>query len=158
MDYSFIIRPAVEDDAEAIKSVLHESFQKYMKDAGLTGTMEALQESVEDIKKDIREIHVFIALIDNEPVGTIRVRDNMDGTAYISRFGVRPEYHNIGIGKALITLVDKLMVSKNIKRVYLHTASKYKNLVRFYYDRGFYVHSTSFDRGYVRALMVKDYD
>jgi len=129
-----------------------------MKDTGLTGTMEALEESLEDIKKDIETKEVFIAIIDDVPVGTIRVQILPDNTAYISRFGVRLQYHNMGVGKAMMSLVDKLLISKGVKRVRLHTASKYAELMRFYYGRGFYVDSTSRERGYIRALLVKDYE
>ena len=158
MDYSFVIRKAQLEDAEEIRSITKEAFKKYMQDAGLSGTMEALEESLEDIKKDIETKEVFIAFIDSIPVGTIRVEILPDNTAYISRFGVRLDYHNIGIGKAMMNLVDKLLVSKGIKRVSLHTASKYKALMRFYYGRGFYVDSTTKDKVYVRALLVKDYE
>lgn len=113
---------------------------------------------MEDIKRDIETKEVFIAFIDNIPVGTIRVQILPDNTAYISRFGVRLQYHNVGIGKAMMNLVDKLLTAKRIKRVSLHTASKYAELMRFYYGRGFYVDSTSKERGYIRALLVKDYE
>lgn len=158
MDYSFIIRKAQLEDAEEIQKITKEAFKKYMMDAGLTGTMEALEESLDDIIKDIENKEVFIAIIDNIPVGTIRLEILPDNTAYISRFGVRLDYHNIGIGKAMMNLIDKLLVSKGIKRASLHTASKYKALMRFYYGRGFYVYSTTKDKGYVRALLVKDYE
>jgi len=158
MDYSFIIRKAVPEDAEAIREILQESFKKYMEDTGLSCPLEALEESVEDIRKAIETVEVFVAFIDNVPVGTIRVKIFPDQTAYISRFGVRPKYNNIGIGKALMNLVDKVLRSRGVKKVSLHTASKYKDLVRFYYGRGFYVESTSTERGYIRALMVKEYE
>jgi ribosomal protein S18 acetylase RimI-like enzyme len=157
MNYSFVIRKATIEDAEAIKSIMHEAFKKYMTDTGLSGTMEALQESLEDIESDIENKEVFLANIDDVPVGTIRVEILPDNTCYISRFGVSLDYHNIGIGKSLMNLVDKYVKSKNIKKVSLHTASKYKDLVRFYYGRGFYVDSTTKDRGYIRALLVKEY-
>lgn len=157
MNYSFSIRRADSRDAEAIHVIMQEAFKKYMMDTGLEGTMEALRETVEDIRKDIETKEVFIALIDDIPAGTVRVELFQDGTAYISRFGVRLEYHNIGIGKALMNLVDKLLISRGVKKVFLHTASKYKDLVRFYYGRGFYIDSTTRDRGYIRALMVKEY-
>ncbi len=157
MNYSFVIRKANLDDAEAIQNITKEAFKKYMKDTGLTGTMEALEESLEDIKRDIESKEVFIAIIDNIPVGTIRVHILPDNTAYISRFGVRLEYHNIGIGKSMMNLVDKLLIAKGIKKVRLHTASKYSELMQFYYSRGFYVDSTTNERGYIRALLVKDY-
>jgi ribosomal protein S18 acetylase RimI-like enzyme len=158
MDYSFIIRKAQLMDAEEIHKITKEAFKKYMMDAGLTGTMEALEESLEDIIKDIENKEVFVAIIDNIPVGTIRLEILPDNTAYISRFGVRLDYHNVGIGKAMMNLIDKLLVSKGIKRVSLHTASKYNALINFYYGRGFYVDSTTKDKGYVRALMVKNYE
>jgi len=158
MNFSFVIRKATLEDAEAIQSITKEAFEKYMKDTGLTGTMEALEESLEDIKKDIETKEVFIAIIDDVPVGTIRVQILPDNTAYISRFGVRLQYHNMGVGKAMMSLVDKLLISKGVKRVRLHTASKYAELMRFYYGRGFYVDSTSRERGYILALLVKDYE
>lgn len=65
MNYSFIIRHANIDDAEAVRSIMQEAFKKYMTDAGLAGTMEALEETLEDIRKDIETKDVYIALIDN---------------------------------------------------------------------------------------------
>jgi len=155
--YSFIIRKAEPADAPAIRDIMQESFSKYMKDACLTGSMEALEESVEDIVEAIRTQEVYIAIIDDVAVGSVRVKLMPDNTAYLSRFGVRSSYHNIGIGKALMNLVDKLLTARGIKSVSLHTASKYRDLVRFYYGRGFYIDSTTKDRGYIRALMIKEY-
>jgi ribosomal protein S18 acetylase RimI-like enzyme len=157
LNYSFVIRKATIDDAEYIKGIMQEAFKKYMEDTGLTGTMEALEESIDAIKRDIQAKEVFIAFMDDTPVGSVRVELLPDGTAYVSRFGVSLQYHNIGIGKSLINLVDKWVAAKGIKKVSLHTASKYKDLIRFYYGRGFYIASTSTERGYVRAFLVKEY-
>jgi ribosomal protein S18 acetylase RimI-like enzyme len=156
-NYSFIIRKAVIDDAAAIKSIMEDSFHKYMLNTGITHQVDALSETLDDIVKDIKTKEVFIAFMDDIPVGAARVGILNGNTAYISRFGVRSEYHNIGIGKALMNLIDKYLISRKINSVSLHTASKYSELVRFYYGRGFYIASTCDDRGYIRALMVKDY-
>ena len=157
VNYTFVIRKAEVEDALAIKEIMQESFKKYMEDTGLTGSMDALQESYEDIVSDITTKEVYIAVIDNVAVGSVRVELLPDSTAYLTRFGVKLCYHNIGIGKSLMNLVDKLLTARDIKSVSLHTASKYRDLVRFYYGRGFYIDSTTKDRGYVRALMVKEY-
>jgi len=157
MNYSFIIRKAIPEDAPSIQEIMLEAFRKYMQDTGVTGTMEALKESVSDIVNDIESREVYIALIDNIAVGSVRIKILPDNTAYMSRFGVKLEYHNIGIGKSLMNLVDKILTTRGISSVSLHTASNYKDLVRFYYGRGFYIDSTTKDRGYIRALMVKDY-
>jgi len=157
MNYSFIIRKATIEDAPAILKIMQEAFKKYMQDAGLSGTMDALTESLKNIEADINEKEVYIAIIDDNPVGTIRIKILPDNTAYISRFGVMLDYHNIGIGKSLMNLADKILISKGVKKVSLHTASKYRDLIRFYYGRGFFIESTSTDRGYIRALLVKEY-
>ena len=157
MNYSFIIRKATPEDAPAIESIQQESFKKYMEDTGLSGTMDALEESWEDITVAINNSEVYVAFIDDIAVGTIRVNINNDLTAYISRFGVRLQYHNIGIGKALLNLVEKMLRAQEVSSVNLHTASKYTDLVKFYYGRGFYVKSISEDRGYLRACMQKDF-
>ena len=80
-----------------------------------------------------------------------------DGSAYLSRFGVSPEFQNHGVGKSLMSVVDTVMMEKGVSRLELHTAAKYFDLVRFYYGRKFYIDSISEDRGYKRALMVKEY-
>ncbi len=96
--------------------------------------------------------------INDSSVGTAGIEFTKNDEAYFSRFGVKSNYHNIGIGKALINLIDEFFISRGVKRVFLHTASKNRELVRFYYARGFYIQETSTDRGYVRALMVKEYE
>lgn len=158
VDYSFIIRKAVPEDAPAIKEIMQEAFTKYRQDSGLSGSLEALEESCDDIIRDISSKEVFIAFMDNIAVGSVRVQLLPDSTAYLSRFGVKLGYHNIGIGKSLMNLVDKLLTEKGVISVSLHTASKYRDLVRFYYGRGFYVDSTTKDRGYTRAIMIKEYN
>ncbi len=157
MNYSFIIRKAVLEDAPAIAVIMQEAFKKYMLDTGLSGTMDALTENLENVEADILEKEVYIALIDGNPVGTIRIKILPDNTAYISRFGVMLDYHNIGIGKSLMNLADKILKAQGVRKVSLHTASKYRDLIRFYYGRGFYIDSTSTERGYIRALLVKEY-
>ncbi len=155
MDYSFIIRRAEAPDAPDVYLILQKAFHEYAKTAGLT-ELEALKESQSDIEREIRNKVVYIATIDKQIVGTVRV-DIEGEKAYISRFAVNSSHRNIGIGKSLMNLVDKYLVSMGIKRVFLHTASRYGALMRFYYGRGFYVDSVSHDRGYPRATMIKEY-
>jgi GNAT superfamily N-acetyltransferase len=157
MNYSFVIRKADTDDIQSVKEVMDDSFALYKSRIIPEGGLDALNESEEDIRQDILTKEVFIAFIDQIPVGSIRVNVRSDQIAQISRFGVKQAYHNIGIGKALMNLVDKYLQSLDVQTAELYTASRYGDLMRFYYGRGFYVHSTTTDKGYIRALMRKDY-
>lgn len=159
MDYQsiFEVRMATYDDIDDIMSITKEAFIKYAELAGIE-TTDALTETYEDVKRDIDTKIVLIALSDGVPVGSVRVEVFDDNTAYFSRFGVKLTSQNNGIGKSILNLVDRIMKKKGIKKICLHTASKITSLIRFYYGRGFYIESTDTTKGYIRALLVKDYE
>lgn len=157
-DYSslFEVRLATYDDIPSILDITHEAFVKYAELAGLEH-IAALDETYEDVKKDIDTKIVLIAFSDKVPVGSVRVEVFDDNTAYLSRFGVKVTSQNNGIGKSIMNLVDRIMIKKGVKEIALDTGSKITSLVRFYYGRGFYIDSTDKSRGYVRAHLVKEY-
>jgi len=157
-DYSslFEVRLATYDDIPSILDITHEAFIKYAELAGLDH-IAALDETYEDVKKDIDTKIVLIAFSDKVPVGSVRVEIFDDNTAYLSRFGVKVTSQNNGIGKSIMNLVDRIMIKKGVKEIALDTGSKITSLVRFYYGRGFYIDSTDKSRGYVRAHLVKEY-
>ena len=157
MNTGFEVRRATYGDVDAIAQITSEAFVKYAQMAGID-TVAALTETAEDIKRDIDSKLVLVAFMDGEPVGSVRVDVDLESqTAYLSRFGVRLNVQNNGIGKSLINLVDLKMKELGIRKICLHTAAKVGVLVRFYYGRGFYVDSTTKDKGYIRAFMCKDY-
>ena len=159
MDYQsiFEVRMATYDDIDDIMSITKEAFLKYAELAGIETTA-ALTETYEDVKKDIDTKIVLIALSDGVPVGSVRVEVFDDKTAYFSRFGVKVTSQNNGIGKSIMNLVDRIMRKNGIKKISLHTASRISSLIRFYYGRGFYIDSTDKSKGYIRALLIKEYE
>lgn len=153
---SFEVRFAEKKDIPGIMEITREAFARYKETTGAS-RLEALEETAEDIGRDIENKLVLIAMSDGESVGCVRVELMSDGMAYLTRFAVRVTSQNNGIGKAMMNHVDKLMKKNGIKRISLYTASKATALMRFYYGRGFYVESTDTVRGYIRAKLVKDY-
>ncbi len=157
MGLGFEVRAATYGDIDAIEKITHEAFQKYAQMVG-NDKIQALSETKEDIKRDIDTKLVLVAFMDGVPVGSVRVEVDMEQkTAYLSRFGVKVSSQNNGVGKSLMNLVDIKMREMGVQRIMLHTGAKVGSLVRFYYGRGFYVDSTTKDRGYIRALLCKDY-
>ena len=138
----FEVRVAVYDDIDAIEQITNEAFHKYAAMVG-NDNIQALQETKEDIKNDIDNSLVLVAFMDGTPVGSVRVKINSQ---------------NNGVGKSLMNLVDIKMREMGIKKIMLHTGAKVSSLVKFYYGRGFYIDSTTKDRGYIRALLCKEYD
>ena len=155
---NFFIREATRDDVEDILQITKFAFTEYVKLAEIK-TSDALSETYEDVLKDIENVQkmVIVAFLSGKIVGSARVEVFNDSTAYFSRFGVDTGYQNIGVGKAILNVVDSLMMQKKIKQLKLHTGSKITSLIRFYYGRGFYIDSVDKSRGYLRALLCKDY-
>lgn len=153
----FEIRNASEKDIDQILEITESAFVKYKELANTKYELPALKETREIIAEDIKNKLVLVAYINGKVVGSVRVA--VDGElGYLSRFGVNPEYQNLGIGKALMNLVDINMKVMGVKQLQLHTAAKIKSLVCFYYGRGFYIDSTTKERDYIRALLCKDYE
>lgn len=152
----FEVRHAEEGDIESIMEITCEAFLKYSEMTGVTN-LDALNENYEDVKNDIENKVVLIALSDGEPVGCVRVEINPDNTAFLTRFAVKVTCQNNGIGKSMMNHVDKIMKKRGVKVISLYTASKAAPLIRFYYGRGFYIESIDSSRGYLRAKLVKEY-
>lgn len=156
-----VIRRASGTDAPYILDITYEAFTKYANELRRLhpdlpeGKVAALSETRETILDELRFKTVYIAFADGIPVGSIRY-ETIGKTAYISRFGVKLYGQANGVGRALVDIVVEDCIKKGITAIALHTASKMTALIRFYYGRGFYVHSTSNDRGYIRVLLVKE--
>ena len=142
--YAFEVKRATVEDIPAIIKITKDAFLKYCEMAGLD--------------YDIETKEVYVVFIDSEPVGAVRVELLGDGEAYLSRFAVKSTQRNNGIGKILMSVVDKTMRQNNIKILRLHTGSHVTPLIRFYYGRGFYIKSVEESRGYPRAELIKVYD
>lgn len=155
MSGKLTIRRATVKDAPYIFSIIQKAFKEYSKITGQTN-LEALAETVEDIEEAIKTRTVFIAVMDDNIVGTVRISIEGD-QAYISRFAVDFDNQNNGIGKALMNEADTYLKKMHVKKVTLHTSSKHDVLMRFYYGIGFYAEAIETDRGYLRARMVKEY-
>ncbi len=155
---ALVVRKAVEEDIPQIQQVSKEAFDMYAEGAGITAIVGSLNESYEDLKRELSNKLVFVAVVEGTVVGCVRVEIRDDKTAYLSRFGVKGAYQSRGIGQLLMNAVDEAMTKLQISSLYLHTASRMLSLVRFYYGRGFYIESTTKNRGYIRALLCKEYE
>lgn len=150
------IRRATAADAFAIAEITKAAFKLYKNDLHSSYPIAALEESVDDVRRDIESHAVYVALADGSVAGSIRVKKLTDSLAYIYRFGVSPHINNTGIGSKLLDAVIADCKSDGIKAIALHTNSRYYKLARYYYGKRFFVHSTSTDKGYIRALFVKE--
>lgn len=150
------VRKANQADIPTIQLITKEAFALYAKDLGQPEKVEALKESAATVRQELEEKHILLGLLDGQPMGSIRFQYIPGNLAYISRFGVRPGVQKSGLGKALIDAVAAQCKNDGISAIVLHTCTKMFRLVRYYYGQGFYIHSTTQDRGYVRGLFIRE--
>lgn len=149
-------RDANEKDAAAINAVTHKAFRLYADELSPASRVKALEESDEAVIADIAHNKVIVAEEDGKILGSIRVKKLSPSLAYVFRFGVDPTVRNAGLGSKLLQAAIDYCESMHFAAITLHTNAKYYKLARYYYGKQFYVHSTSTEKGYIRALFVKE--
>ena len=151
------IERAIPEDATGMRLVIRAAMEKYGRDSGIPGRLDAMEESVDDLLRFIAQDTVFVARVGSNIVGTVRISIEPDGLAYLSRFTVLPGKQSLGIGSRLFTAAEAHMKEMQIRQVRLHTALTNQALVRFYEARGFRLSSRSDTRGYPRGLFIKEF-
>lgn len=151
-----LIRKATEADAARILEVTREAFTLYRSELSPGIEVTALTEGEKDVINDIKQHSVYVAEENGKLLGSIRYEALSAELAYIYRFGVLTDINNTGIGSELLSKVIEDCITEGFKAIALHTNSRYYKLARYYYGKQFFVHSTSFKKGYIRALFVKE--
>src|SRR4030042_6685710 len=100
-----MIERAVTDDAEEILSL-----QKiaYRSEAEIYNdfTIPPLTQTLEGIKKDFENQFFLKAIIDGKIIGSVRAFVK-EGTCYVGRLVVHPDFQNRGIGTHLMNRIEK---------------------------------------------------
>lgn len=126
-----IIRATVLDASEIL------SLQKlaYLSEAELYGNydIEPLKQSIRDIEKAFEDHLVLKYIYNGTIVGSVKAYET-EGTCYIGKLMVRPDFQNRGIGKNLMKEVEQLFTGC---RYELFTGSKSTKNISFYEKLGY---------------------
>jgi ribosomal protein S18 acetylase RimI-like enzyme len=151
-----LLRRATEADATAVLAVTRAAFDLYAKEVRKRESIAALYETLKDVQDDIKNKYVYVCELDKEIIGSVRITLLDKGIAYLSRFSISPDTHNLGLGSILMEKVRDECAKMGVCAIALHTASKMRSTVAFYLKNGYYIHSISKDADYIRAFMVNE--
>lgn len=98
------IRPATEDDFPALLQVQQAAFGEYASVYKVSGWT---TETLDSLKEDAREKHIFVAEADGGVIGSVRFW-NVAGVCVIRLLSVSPTHQNQGIAKALIQEIEQV--------------------------------------------------
>lgn len=153
---SIVFKKASENDVADIKRITRKAFTNYAREIRREENVAALHETDEAILRDINEKHVYLCEVDGEAAGSVRFEVLDQGIAYLSRLAVDPEFQSLGIGGLLLEKVRRECLELGVRAIALHTASRMRSSVAFYLKNGYYIHSITRDKEYIRAFMVNE--
>ncbi|MFA5676065.1 MAG: GNAT family N-acetyltransferase [Christensenellales bacterium] len=153
---SIVFRKAKKEDASAIKGVTRKAFLGYAREIGRKDKVAALHETCAHILSDISKKHVYICEVDGKTAGAVRFEVLEQKIAYLSRLAIHPDYQSLGVGGLLLEKVKRECDALGVRAIALHTASRMRSAVAFYLKNGYYIHSVTRDKQYIRAFMVNE--
>jgi GNAT superfamily N-acetyltransferase len=128
------LRSAVEDDLAGLLEIQKEAFARYT-DHLSPAQIPPLNETLEDMRRDMTCKSIIAAYVDGSPAGSIRYHMK-GGVCIIERLSVKPGLQGAGIGRSLIEAVEK-MVREKAHKLYLETGLLENNLLLFYTKLGY---------------------
>ena len=93
-----------------------------------------MRQTPEEIEDEFQTSTFLKASVDGRIIGSVRAYLE-DGTCYIGRLIVHPEFQNQGIGKKLMSEIERLF--KGAKRFELFTGHKSEKSLHFYKNLGY---------------------
>ena len=170
----FELRIALPEEAYKIALLIRGAMLSYGKDSHIPyGMLESLTESVESVADRISRGHCLCFWDGPEPVATVTLTEvanpmkysfsektmnslsDIAPAGYISRFAVRSDLRDSGLGVKLLDEAETLAKSLGIKGLILHSSSDNRSLSAFYSNRGFVLTDSEKSRGYNRGLFIK---
>ena len=98
------IRPATEADFPTLLQVQQEAFGEYASVYSVSGWT---TETLDSLKEDAKEKHIFVAETDGVVIGSVRFW-NVAGVCVMRLLSVSPAYQTQGVGKALIREIERV--------------------------------------------------
>jgi GNAT superfamily N-acetyltransferase len=131
---SVSLQSAAEDEFAGLLEIQKEAFARYT-DHLSPAQIPPLNETLEDMRKDMTCKSIIAAYVDGSLAGSIRYYMK-GGVCIIERLSVKPGLQGAGIGRSLIEAVEK-MVRGKAHKLYLETGLLENNLLLFYTKLGY---------------------
>ena len=134
-----IIEKATVSDAEellALQKLAYRSEAEIYNDFSIPPLIQTLESLEEDFKNQL----FLKTLLDGRIIGSVRAYSK-EGTCYIGRLIVHPDFQNRGIGTRLMNDIERIF--NGCKRFELFTGDKSERNLRLYQKLGYRIFKTS---------------
>lgn len=128
------IRRATATDAETLAEVYRSAYREN-RELGFPAKAGSATES--EVAEWIRESRVYVAEIDDEVVGGVRLEATDSERVKLSRFGVRESRKGEGVGSRLLDYAEREVRDWGYSTVWLTTPGEHPFLPELYRRRGY---------------------
>ncbi len=125
------IRPATEEDFQALLQVQHRAFGEYANIYKVSGWT---TETLESLKEDAKEKHIYVAESDGAIVGSVRFW-TVGGVCVIRLLSVDPSHQRQGIGQALLKEIERAVT--NAHKLFACTMLRTPRNIQFFLRLGY---------------------
>jgi predicted N-acetyltransferase YhbS len=125
------IRPATEIDFPALLQVQQSAFGEY---SGVYNVSGWTTETLESLKEDAREKHIFVADDGGAIVGSVRFW-TVAGVCVIRLLSVSPTHQRHGVGQTLIREIER--AATDAHKFYACTMLRTARNIQFFMDLGY---------------------
>jgi len=148
-----VIRRALPNDGDQVRDIVFSGLRSY----GLEPELDGLDADVLTFGRPSDDaVREFVALIDDRVVGSIALRPQAGGTAYLSKFYVAASARGRGIGRMLLQRAVEEAQRQGYGRIELETRSFFDAAVHLYESMGWTLiesaGTSACDRRYVLNL------
>ena len=146
------LREATVADVPVMVEVMRAAFREYQE--LLDPPSAAPSETVETVRRRLERGGAVVAESDDKIVGFALYELQSDGLVYFSRLSVLPEFRRRGIGRALVTDIERRAVAANARGVRLGARLQLPHLVARYEKMGYRITKYMTHEGYSQPTYV----
>jgi predicted N-acetyltransferase YhbS len=125
------IRPATEADFAALLEVQRAAFGEYARTYQVSGWT---TETLESLREDAREKHIFVAEAEGTIIGSVRFW-TVAGVCVIRLLSVHPSQQSRGVGKALLREIEQATTEAH--KFYACTMLRTPRNIQFFANLGY---------------------
>ncbi|MEM2143595.1 MAG: GNAT family N-acetyltransferase [Candidatus Thorarchaeota archaeon] len=148
-----LIRRAELSEVDVIKEIIKEAYEPVRRK--LSRLPGALQEGLDKIARHVQMGHIYVAIVGNQVVGTMRVM--LRGrTGVIARLAVRNSFRGRRIGTVMMDYAEETLRQKNATCIEIEVYGAVEEQVNFYKRRGYVEYGRTIREGEEIILMRRD--
>ncbi len=122
------------DDGDEVRRIMRKAFAEYQD--RLVPPSNALNETIEDVRKAMAAGGALLAYLEGVAVGTARYQIRSDHL-YAERVGVVPDYRRRGVSAALMTALENVAREAGLPEIRLGVRASLPSNLRHYENLGY---------------------